>query len=76
MESSDLLHIFRLKAARPNIYKDQIQKEHTGADGPPLSGTDRANRITAILSRATAVKLVTAAPIATPNASKRRKAAA
>ncbi len=33
---SDVLTIFRLKALRPAIYRDNYRLEHTGADGAPI----------------------------------------
>lgn len=34
---SDLLSIFLLKAARPNVYRDNAKVELTGSDGGPIS---------------------------------------
>ena len=36
MESSDTLIIFLLKAHKPEMYRETIRQEHTGADGAPL----------------------------------------
>ena len=40
MGRSDVLLIFLLKAARPDVYAERVKAEHTGANGGPIAHAD------------------------------------